>query len=124
MDSLNSRSKSSVIRPSQFKPRTTSRFEDDGMHKTPVFEYDELSGDDRYVLMEATVHGDRGDIRVRLHDGIHYSYIDNILTIKADSKCFKDIFKGSLSHYDVAYVGENTYQKYKDAIQIYAKETK
>ena len=86
----------------------------------PVFEYIEKNSPTRpFALMEATVHGDRGTIRVRLQDGIHYVYEANVLTIKIDSKSFKHIFKGTLSHFDVAYVGEETYISHLQSIKRY-----
>ena len=93
------------------------------MTAVPVFEYEEKEASEKpFALMEAIIHGSRGNITVRLHDGVHYVYTAGVLTIKIDSKSFTDIFKGSLSHYDVAYVSKETYQKYLIEISVYQTE--
>ena len=107
-------------RPCQFEPLVTKKSHKDGMLDIPVFEYIEKNSPTRpFALMEATVHGDRGTIRVRLQDGIHYVFESDNLVIKIDSRSFKDIFKGALSHFDVAYVGEETHSAHLQSIKKY-----
>lgn len=106
-----------MLSPSQFEGRIAEKFVDDPLGKIPLHEYEESGHEGIRVIMEAKVACDRGTVRVRLHDGVHFVYYDGILTVKIDATSFKNVFKGSLMSYSIAYVTEKTYGQYLQEIK-------
>lgn len=106
-----------MLSPSQFEGRITEVFVEDRLGDIPLFEYEEPGHKNMYVIMEAKVACDRGTVRVRLHDGVHFVYMKGVLYVKIDSTSFMNVFKGSLVSYSVAYITEATYRQYQEEIK-------
>lgn len=106
-----------MLSPSQFEGRIEEKFVKDPLGKIPLYEYEEKGHKNEYVIMEAKVACDRGTVRVRLKDGVHFVYYGEELTVKIDATSFKNVFKGSLMSYSIAYITEETYRKYQEEIK-------
>lgn len=105
------------LRPNQFSPLKTKKTIEDNGHKIPLFEYEEPGHSNQFALMEASLFGDKGQIFVRLHNNVQYTYFNSELVVKIGMYAYKGMFNAALGSFDIAYVTEETFNKYLQEIK-------
>ena len=103
-----------MIQPRDFKKIDAVEYWKISPYKIPVHYFEEQGHDRSFALVEATLSGDRGNIRIQLHPDVQFTVYEKQVHYKLHPMDLSSTFKCMIEYMRVVWVTEATYRKYME----------